>query len=153
MNTIIKGDNLMLFDDAGKSIGLATSHTLSISGDAVDVSNKDAGLYGQQEVNKINWEITSDNLYSTVAFDALFDKMVARQPVTVYFGVKSESGNGSVDDDGTGTTGQKTWTKPTAGAYTGKVFITSLTANASTGENATFSATFTGSGELKRVTA
>ena len=38
----IKGGDMMLFVN-GKSIAYATSHTLSISGDTQDTSNKDAG--------------------------------------------------------------------------------------------------------------
>ena len=38
----IKGGDMMLFVN-GKSIAYATSHTLSISGDTQDTSNKDEG--------------------------------------------------------------------------------------------------------------
>jgi hypothetical protein len=37
--------------------------------------------------------------------------------------------------------------------YTGKVYVTSLTANANTGENATLSITLTGSGALTKTDA
>lgn len=90
MANIIKGDDLMLFNEEGKSIAFATSHTLSISADAVDTSSKDHGIWGANEVNKITWEITSENLYTSAAYDELFDKMVAREAITVYFGTKKE---------------------------------------------------------------
>ena len=142
MNTIIKGDDLMLFDEAGKSLAFATSHTLSISADAVDTSSKDHGIWKANEVNKINWELTSENLYTNGAYDSLMEKMVARQPITVYFGTKKET-----DPDKTVADGDYTnWTG--ASGYTGKVLITSLSVNANTGENATYSATFTGTGKL-----
>ena len=142
MNTIIKGDDLMLFDEAGKSLAFATSHTLSISADAVDTSSKDHGIWKANEVNKINWELTSENLYTNGAYDTLMEKMVARQPITVYFGTKKET-----DADKTVADGDYTnWTG--ASGYTGKVLITSLSVNANTGENATYSATFTGTGKL-----
>lgn len=151
MNTIIKGDNLMLFDASGKSIALATSHTLTLTGATVDINTKDHGIWGSTEMNKINWEISTENLYSVDSFNSLYDIMIARNAVDVYFGLKSETGNGTVDEDGTGT--PKTWTKPESGAYKGKALITSLTANAASGENATFSATFTGVGSLLREEA
>lgn len=142
MNTIIKGDDLMLFDEAGKSLAFATSHTLSISADAVDTSSKDHGIWKANEVNKINWELTSENLYTNDAYDTLMEKMIARQPITVYFGTKKET-----DADKTVADGDYTnWTG--ASGYTGKVLITSLSVNANTGENATYSATFTGTGKL-----
>lgn len=146
MNTIIKGDDLMLFDEVGKSLAFATSHTLSISADAVDTSSKDHGIWKANEVNKINWELTSENLYTNDAYDTLMEKMIARQPITVYFGTKKET-----DADKTVADGDYTnWTG--ASGYTGKVLITSLSVNANTGENATYSATFTGTGKLIKCT-
>lgn len=180
MNNIIKGDDLMLFDAQGKSIGLATSHTLSLSAESATINTKDHGVWGSTEVNKINWEISTDNLYSVAEFDTLFSAMVAGEAVEIYFGLKNEGAgtNGvrdTVDTDGSPASGntQKTWTKKTTavndlyspstiteptgynftGTYRGKAIITSLNANAASGDNATFSATFTGVGELSRVTA
>lgn len=135
----------MLFDASGKSLAFATAHTLSISADAVDTSSKDHGVWGANEVNKITWEITSENLYTETAYDDLVEKMIAREAIQVYFGTKSQSDPDKTvaDGDYTNWTGSK--------GYSGKVFITSLTANANTGENATYSATFTGTGKLTKV--
>ena len=145
MANIIKGDDLMLFDESGKSLAFATNHTLSISADAVDVSSKDHGIYGASEVNKITWEITSENLYTENSYDELLEKMLERKPITVYFGTKKES-----DPDKTVADGDyDAWSG--AKGYSGKVLITSLTANANSGENATYSATFTGTGKLVKV--
>lgn len=147
MANIIKGDDLMLFDENGKSIAFATNHTLSISADAVDTSSKDHGVWGANEVNKITWEITSENLYTESAYDELVEKMLAREAITVYFGTKTQN-----DPDKTVADGDyDAWTG--AKGYTGQVLITSLTANANTGENATYSATFTGTGKLKKIPA
>ena len=145
-NNIIKGDDLMLFDAQGKSLAFATSHTLSISADAVDTSSKDHGFWGANEVNKITWEITSENLYTEAAYDDLVDKMLAREAITVFFGTKKEN-----DPDKTVADGDYTNWSGAKGSK-GKVFITSLSANANTGENATYSATFTGTGKLEKVT-
>lgn len=145
-NTIIKGDDLMLFDEQGKSIAFATSHTLSISADAVDTSSKDHGAWSANEVNKISWELTSENLYTVAAYDSLMEKMLAREAIKVYFGTKKEN-----DPDKTVADGDyDNWTG--SSGYTGKVYITSLSVNANTGENATYSATFTGTGKLVKCT-
>lgn len=143
---IIKGDDLMLFDALGKSLAVSTSHVLTISADAVDTTSKDHGVYGASEVNKITWEITSENLYTIEAYDDLFDKMLAREAVTVYFGTKKENDPEKTVADGD----YPYWTG--ASGRTGKAFITSLTANANTGENATFSVTLTGTGKITKVT-
>lgn len=166
---IIKGDDLMLFDSTGKSIGYATSHTLTLSAEAQDVSSKDHGIWTGNEVNKISWEITSENLYTTEEFDSLFTAMVARQGIIVYFGTKTASGELTVADDdfnawslaptanvadgaseAVGTYNATGSAAGTAG-YKGKVFITNLQANANTGENATFSVTLTGSGKIEKL--
>lgn len=147
-NTLIKGNDLMLFDAEGKSLAYATNHTLSMSGDVTDISSKDHGVFGAQEVNKINWEITSENLYTTEEFDSLFTKMIARQSITVFFGLKAENDPTKTVVDGD----YPNWTKGT-GSYTGKAFITSLQVNAQNGENATFSITLTGAGSFTKATA
>jgi len=158
---IIKGDDLMLFDSAGKSIAYATSHTLTITADAADISTKDHGIWKGSEVNKISWEISSENLYTDNSYDALFTAMLNRQPVKVYFGRKIQYNPNKtvVNDDYPFWTGG--WdvdavrsgdpdTSDTNAGYTGFAFITSLTANANTGENATFSLTLTGTGKIAK---
>lgn len=152
MASKIKGGTLMLFVGT-KSIAFATNHTLSIQGDMADTSNKDegAGDWGSQEVNLLNWSATSENLYSLDGegdnFADLFDIMIAKTPVTAVFGKKGEAD--SVTNVPTGG-----WTPPTPSAsnpvYEGKVVISSLELNAPNGEYATFTASFTGVGELKK---
>ena len=142
MAQIIKGDDLMLFDAQGKSLAFATSHSLSINADSADVSSKDSGKWKANEVNKLGWEITSENLYTADSYDTLFTNMVSRTAIDVHFGLKKET---------TDTTSSN-WTKGT-GVYTGKAFITSLQANANSGDNATYSVTLTGTGEIKKATA
>lgn len=145
MGTIIKGGDLMLFV-GGKSIAFATSHSLSISGETTETSNKDAGGKWQtSEVNILSWSGQSENLYSADGegnnFDDLFDIMLTRQPVTAVFALKSS------EADNVPTGG---WTPASSGTYTGQVFITSLEANAPNGENATFTVQFTGTGALTK---
>lgn len=146
----IKGGNLMLFVGT-KSIAYATNHTLEITGDMADTSNKDegAGDWGSQEVNLLNWTMTSENLYSLDGegdnFADLFDIMIAKTPVTAVFALKSQSAT----DVPTGG-----WTASTPAAnnpvYEGQVVINSLSLNAPNGEYATYTASFTGVGELKK---
>ena len=147
-NTIIKGNNLMMFDAQGHSIAYATNHTLSLSGDTQDISSKDHGVWGATTVNKIDWEISSENLYTTEGFDALFDQMLNRVAVDVYFGLKAEADDGKTVVDGD----YQYWSKAATGTYTGKAIITSLNVNAPNGENATMSVTLTGAGSIRRVT-
>jgi TP901-1 family phage major tail protein len=147
MANIIKGDDLMLFDKDGHSIAFATSHSLTISADAVDVSSKDHGIWAGNEVNKLSWEISSENLYTVDAYDSLFTSMTNRTAIDVYFGTKTEN-----DVNKTVAGGDYEYWSGSTG-YTGKAFITSLTANANSGENATFSVTLTGTGKISKATS
>lgn len=147
-NTIIKGDDLMLFDADGKSLAFATSHTFTMTGETVDISSKDHGVYTASSVNKISWEITSENLYTIDAYDNLFDKMVAREAIEVYFGQKVDEGDKTVADDDD----LEYWSASNTHLKKGKAFITSLVANASNGDNATYSLTLTGSGKIEKAT-
>ena len=157
---IIKGDDLMLFINVStgatpdyRSIAYATSHVLTLSAEATDTSTKDHGIWGGSEINKITWEITSENLYSTAAFNNLFDKMIGREAIKVVFGLEHEDkiqGQSVVDGDYnywtpdyvTGNTGNS--------YFQGEAYITSLVANANNGENATFSITLTGKGGITK---
>lgn len=139
----------MLFVD-GKSIAYATSHTLSISGDTQDTSNKDegGGNWASSEVSILNWTASSDNLYSTDGegnnFEDLFDIMIAKTPVQAVFCLKSQTNLTDVPDGG--------WS-PSVPKYVGNVVITSLEVNAPNGEYATFTAQFTGVGALTKQTS
>lgn len=147
MADIIKGDDLMLFDASGHSIAYATSHVLTITADAQDISTKDHGIWGGSEINKIKWEISSENLYTEDSYDDLFTIMLAREAVDVYFGLKAEN-----DPDKTVVDGDYDYWSKGSGCYTGKAYITNLTANANSGENATLSITMTGAGKITKET-
>ena len=144
INDVIRGDELMLFDASGNSIGGATNHTLTITPETTEIACKDAGVWGWQKTNKISWEIQSENLFLNVPYEGYVDAILADQELTVFFGEAADySEAGSI-------TG---YTKTSTGfLYTGKVKITSLTLNAPSGDNATYSVTFTGVGALTKVT-
>ena len=151
-NTIVKGQELMLFM-GGKSIAFATSHTLTVTGNTTDISSKDHGFFAASSLTSITWEISSENLYTDGAYDKLFDAMVnKRVPVDVVFGHytddKTLALSGIADDPE-----HESWTAPSGAStvyYTGKAYITSLTANAANGDNATFSITLSGVGKLEQ---
>ena len=148
-DTIIKGRDLMLFKD-DKSIAYATNHTFQLTANTSDVSSKDHGIYGGTEVVSFSWELQSENLYTEKAFNDLFDATLGGAngtKLTVKFGLKSETGDGTVVDGD-----YQNWSPKATGYYTGDCYITSLSANAPNGENATFSATLTGVGKIERVT-
>lgn len=147
-NTILKGDELMLFYN-GNAFAWATSHTLTVTGNTLDIATKDHGFWGASEVGKLTWEITTENLYSDDDYDTLFDLMLQKEPITVAFAKVSNydvNGLASVGGD------VQAWEADDTEYRSGLAVITSLTVNANTGENATYSATFTGSGPLTKAT-
>lgn len=147
MKQILKGDELMLFKNK-KSIAYATSHVLTITGNTVDIASKDHGFWGASEVGSLTWEITSENLYTQDAYDELFDAMVACEPIDVAFGKVSNYNKNGIDNS------TANWAPDTAtegSVKYGKAVITSLVANANTGENATFSITLTGQGAITKT--
>lgn len=145
MKQILKGDELMLFKNK-KSIAYATSHVLTITGNTVDIASKDHGFWGASEVGSLTWEITSENLYTQDAYDELFDAMVACEPIDVAFGKVASYNKDGIDNS------TANWAPDTAdGVKYGKAVITSLVANANTGENATFSITLTGQGAITKT--
>lgn len=141
----VKGGDMMLFL-GGKSIAYATSHSLEITGETTDTSNKDegGGDWSSQEVNILSWSASSENLYSEDGagdnFDDLFDLMIAKTPIDAVFAKKSET---VTDVPAAGWTSKK----PT---YEGKVVITSLSLNAPNGEYASYTAQFQGVGALTK---
>ena len=143
----IKGGDMMLFID-GKSIAYATSHSLEITAETADTSNKDegGGDWSSQEITILSWSASSENLYSEDGegdnYKDLFDLMVAKTPVDAVFAKKS----GNATDVPTGG-----WTK-SAPSYEGKVVITSLSLNAPNGEYASYTAQFQGVGKLEKKT-
>ena len=144
MKNITKGDQLMLFV-GGKSIAFATAHTLTLTTNTTDIASKEHGIYGAKDVSTITWEITTENLFAESDYATLVDSMLAGQPVDVVFANAASWVKTGIDNS------SKTWTPDSAGTQlSGKALITSLTANANTGENATFSATFTGVGAISK---
>lgn len=147
MGNIIKGDELMVFK-GGTALAYATSHTLTITGNTIDISSKDHGFWGASEIGNITWEMSTENLYTENDYDALFTAMVNKTPVTLVFAKAGNyDANGLVGEGGS----VQAWTA--SGGYTGSAVITNLTVNANTGENATYSATFTGKGAITKVAA
>lgn len=144
MKQVTRGNEVMLFLD-GQSLALATSHTLTVTADTIDISTKDHGYWGASDIGNMSFEITSENLYVDTDYDKLFDAMLQKQPIDVVWGkAKNYDENGLGDSD-------SYWDSPEDKYYTGKVVITSLTQNANTGENVTYSCTLTGHGAIQRV--
>lgn len=148
---IIKGRDLMVFDNDGHSYAYATNHTFTMTAETMDISTKDHGIWSGSEVSKFSWEITSENLYTVKDYDKLFTAMVSGQPIKIRFGLKTDQTD-MTQNVADGSTSLQFWT---AGStyYEGSAIITSLVTNSNNGENATYSITFHGTGSIKKTSA
>lgn len=145
-----RGDDIMLFDDKGKSLAFGKSHSLTIGVETQEVSTKDHSIYGSKKATKVTWSISAEHMYSEGAYDTLFDKMVALEPITVYFGKKkSEAADKTVADGDIDAWKPNTPTQSTL--RTGQVIITKLDLQAQSGDNATFSVEFEGVGKISKA--
>lgn len=155
-SNVIMGSDLMAFIGT-KTIGFATSCSLELSGDATDIANKDFGNgWAASKITNRSWTVSSDAMYAekgdmdntSESFEDLFDAYVNGteltikwQPTTNYNAAERVN-----DKPSTGWTGK-------GASYTGKVIVTSLSANADNGSAATFSVTFTGIGAITKTAA
>lgn len=151
---VIKGGHLMVFvaDASGNlnPIGFATSHTLSKTLNTQQISTKDHGDSAAVLPQNISWEITTENLYSLNGYQALNNAFKEMKEVTVYFGESTYAQN-TAQASIVGVDGATDWA-PTGFGESGYAYITSLDVTAAAGDNATFSATFTGNGTLDSST-
>lgn len=155
---IQKGDDLMVFIQTGtgqsattKSIAYATAHTLTLTAETASINSKDGGIWTSADINKRSWEITSENLFTDEDYSTLFDAWKDGTKLSLVWGKKAEDERVVVaDGDAENYTVKKTGTGTMY--WSGSAYITSLTANANTGEKATFSVTFTGTGAFTKTT-
>lgn len=155
---VLKGSALQLFiNDGGAQdvcIGFATAHSLSITTNTTELSTKDHGDYPAVLPTTITWEVTAENVYATTSMTKLIGYVKNKTKVTIKF---AEVGNYSQDGGSysyfatePGIIENDTKTSWSIGKVIGqgKAYITSYSINASSGDNASISCTFTGCGPL-----
>lgn len=149
MSDIIKGNDLMIFKREGsepsgpftyKALGAATNHTLSISREVLTTSNKDTGIFGDNESGIVSWSITTENMMIMADYKILFDAMMKGEKFVVAFSIASNANSETGKPEGGWTISE--------GGYEGEVLITQLDLNAPNGDKATYSATMTGCGPI-----
>lgn len=153
---ILRGSDAMVFVD-GKAIALATSCSLEITTNTVDVRTKDSAYGNDTEFDNISWTSSSESFVGAnkgVTAENLagylIDTQLAGRPVTLIVGKVART-SAAVDAAG--------WDAPTAAAesealpaYTGQAWIKSVSVNHPNEGKSTVSVQFEGVGELKKVT-
>ena len=93
---IVYGGDMMLFVGTGTSklpIAFSTSAKLDITVATRDISSKDSGVWTEKVGGKIDWNASTDALYTEVltvttgtnTFDELYTLMIARAPINCVF--------------------------------------------------------------------
>lgn len=156
---IIKGGHLMVFMQISgtyKPIAFATSHSMSKQLNTNEIACKDFGDVAAVIPQNYSWTMQTDNLYSIDGYKAINDVFKNMTKVKVYFGestykqINPTTGQAEAQASIVDVDGAQEWGLDGFGEE-GDAYITALDVTASAGENATFSATFTGSGTLTEV--
>ena len=144
----IKGNDLMVFVDS-KSVAFATNHMLTLTINMVATTSKQSGgMYQTSRPQSIAWKVQTENLYSQEAVSDLMDIISAGTPVQIIFGKKSSSAT-TLDDETSDH-----WSPSADFDYlSGMALVDSITINAPVTDTASFSASFTGTGALSKITS
>lgn len=143
----LDGKDLMLWIGS-KVVALSTGCTINITATTVSSDTKDDGIWGADEVGKLNWNASNDSVSAKdkrtfdQSYDELFDMMLAHEPIDVQFGIPANANNQGVPEGG--------WTLP-SGTYKGKAIITSLSKTGNSGAKSTMSVSLSGNGSLARI--
>lgn len=133
----------MLFHGATlEALGAATNHTMSITTEMQETSNKDTGKWGTSQPNKYSWSMTSENMFIKVDYDKLVAAMIAGTKMHVLFEIAANANS----DTGKPAEG---WI-PAEGGWEGDCYINQIDANASYDSNASYTVSFTGTGPLAK---
>jgi hypothetical protein len=131
---VINGSDLYVFRGATR-IAHATSHSVSMKMATRDTSNKDTGKFNTKGVGRMDVTASSDNLMVYVDYAALGVLLLARTPLTLYFGEQT----GAVETGGELVGGTLDGAKFYA---SGSFIITGLDQNAGDQANASYTVSF-----------
>lgn len=127
MSNIINGTDLFVFLDTNHPVGHATSHTLTISMETRQTSNKDSGAFKTRAEGRLDVTATCEGLMAYGSFEDIVTKEIARAPLLILFARK------------VGTTN----TAATSGTYaSGYFYVTNWEGTAPDAGNATYSVSF-----------
>lgn len=139
---LVRGQLFLFVDD--QPIAFASSCSLDVSADEIDISNKMMGDWAASLPGKKSYTLSSESLLTrlqgAMSFDALLQKMIDSETLTFFFGETTVTGQTN-----TGGTFEKDTAKKN---YTGTVMITSLSLKSDNGAIASCSASFKGVGAL-----
>ncbi|BEG98106.1 phage tail tube protein [Bacteroides sedimenti] len=147
---LLRGEELLLYVKSGEKyipIAFASSHTLSLSADTIDTTNKFSGQWKTVIAGQIGWQVSAESLVSRttghMSYQTLAKLMAKRQPIEVVM-AEPKATPGELDDE-FAMDETKKWNAGTA-------YITSLDKKADKGAICSSSITLQGTGALKDST-
>lgn len=144
----IMGEQIQVFL-SGSTLACATSCSVNISADEIDVSCKDSAGFNSTLPGRVSWTVSSDNLFVIGDYTKLVDAMLSKTILDITFATVSNF-NSQTEPDADGhrvPTGG--WTS-SDDLYHGKVTVSSIDLTADNGSVATYSVTFNGHGALAK---
>lgn len=146
----ILGEQIQLFL-SGATLACATSCSVNISSDDIDVSCKDSAGFNSTIPGRITWTAQSDNLFVIGDYQKLVDAMLNKTVLTLAFSTVGNWADRTAPDSDGHVVPAGGWTSANDG-YTGQVTVSSIDLNADNGSVATYSVTFNGHGALAKQT-
>lgn len=144
----IMGEQIQLFL-SGKTLACATSCSVNISSDDIDVSCKDAAGFNSTIPGRITWTASSDNLFVLDDYKKLVDAMLNKTVLTLVFSTVGNFDEKTAPDAEGHVVPTGGWT-PSNDMYSGKVTVSSIDLSADNGSVATYSVQFNGHGALAK---
>lgn len=146
----ILGEQIQLFL-SGKTLACATSCSVNISSDDIDVSCKDSAGFNSTIPGRITWTASSDNLFVIDDFKKLVDAMLNKTVLTLVFSTVSNFSGATTPDSDGHVVPSGGWTSADD-LYQGQVTVSSIDLSADNGSVATYSVSFNGHGALTKST-
>ena len=158
----LMGEQLNLWIGSGETattLACATSLSVNVNADSIDVSCKDTGRYGATIAGKISWDISTDCLFVTEDasggtksnYAELMDALIAGTPLTATWSTVANYDEANTAGDENGHIFSKT-KKAEDGKdlYYGQVVLTSLSLTADNGSLSTYSVSMAGKGAINK---
>lgn len=158
-----QGEALQLWIGSGETascLACATSLSVNVNADTLDVSCKDTGRYGAAIPGKISWDLSTDCLFVTEDasggtksnYAELMDALISGEPLTATWAtVKNfDTANAAGGDEDGHVFNKNTKAENADDLYWGKVVITSVSLTADNGSLATYSVGMAGKGAINK---
>lgn len=161
----LMGEQLNLWIGSGETahtLACATSLSINVNADSIDVSCKDTGKFGASIAGKISWDLSTDCLFviedaeggtsgHTSNYSELMDALIAGTPLTATWSTVANYDEANTAGDENGHIFNKSKKAEDAkDLYYGQVVLTSVSLTADNGSLSTYSVTMAGKGAINK---